>query len=375
MPSVKLDYAALTVDANIFIGNGLNLERGILKQLEQFAGGPVKLVISEVIFREIQNHLLVRVSESRAKLLSALKSTKTHFGLPTELVEHCVSQLLGPRTDQEVVNERLNDFIERTGAQIISPSNIDIQDLVRLYFEVEPPFEVGRDKKSEFPDAIALLSLQSWAQETGIRVLAVSEDKGWTNFAERSAALDSIQDLAKALAHFQPHNAAKDITESLKQLIENAGDHEILRYVAETVVDATNEAEIEVEYSSAFHADPDQTEAHYINHEFVKDKHGRPIVDLVRIEENWLVLRLRVEISYDVVAWFSMSVWDSTDKEYVLIGSSKATRTGSTDTDILVSLTSDFSKGIENVKVGGLSLDLDLPVADMGDVESNMHDD
>ena len=107
----------------------------------------------------------------------------------------------------------------------------------------------------------------------------------------------------------------------------------------------------------------------------MKDKHGRPIVDLVRIEENWLVLRLRVEISYDVVAWFSMSVWDSTDKEYVLIGSSKATRTGSTDTDILVSLTSDFSKGIENVKVGGLSLDLDLPVADMGDVEPNMHDD
>jgi len=375
MPPVELDYAALTLDSNIFIGNGLNLERGILQQLEQFAVSPVQLILSEVVYREIRKHMLERVRDSRAKLTSALKAIKMPFSIADEVADGAALQLLGKRSDEEVVDERLQGFLKRTGAKIVSASGVDAQELIDLYFAVDPPFESSRDKKSEFPDAMALLSLVAWARERDAQILAVSEDKGWTAFAERTKYIDSVQDLAKALAHFQPHNAARDIIESLKQVIETGGQHEILDFVSETIVETTNEAEVDVEYFSAIHAEPDQVEAHYRKHEFVRDARGRPIVDLVRIEESWLVLRLRLLLTYDVAAWFSMSVWDSIDKEYVSIGSSKAASAGSVETDILVSLTADFSHGLEHVKVGELALDLQLPVAEIGEVEPNMHDE
>ena len=375
MSPVELDYAALTLDSNIFISNGLNLERGILKQLEQFATSPVQLIFSEVVYREIRKHMLERVSDSRSKLTSALKAVKSSFAIADGVTDGAALQLLGKRTDEEVVDERLQGFLNRTGAKIVPVSGVDAQELVALYFEVDPPFESSRDKKAEFPDAIALLSLVSWAKERDAQILAVSEDKGWTNFAERTKHIDSVQDLAKALTHFQPHNAARDIIESLKQLIETGGQHEILNVVSETIAETTNEAEVEVEYFSAVHAEPDQVEAHYRTHEYVRDHRGRPIVDLVRIEESWLVLRLRLLVTYDVAAWFNMSVWDSIDKEYVDIGSSRAASAGSVQTDILVSLTADFSHGLEQVRVGELALDLQLPVAEIGGVEPNMHDE
>ena len=375
MSSIELDYAALTLDSNVFIGNGLNLERGILKQLEQFASSPVQLILSEVVYREIRKHMLERVGESRAKLTSVLKAVKAAFFIADEVADNAAQQLLGKLTNDEVVDQRLQMFLNRTGAKIISAAGADVQELVDLYFEIDPPFEQSRDKKAEFPDAIALLSLVSWARQRDVQILAVSEDKGWTTFAERSDRIDSMQDLAKALAHFQPHNAAKEIVESLKLLIGTSGKHEIFDFVSETVAETINEAEVDVEYSSAVHANLDVVEVNYRKHKYVRDDRGLPIVDLVRVEESWLVLRLRLLITYDVAASFNMSVWDSIEKEYLRIGSSRFTREGSIETDILVSLTADFSHGLEHVKVGELSLDLQLPVVEIGDVEPNMHDE
>jgi hypothetical protein len=375
MSSIELDYAALTLDSNIFIGNGLNLERGMLKQLEQFASSPVQLILSEIVYREIRGHMLERVSESRLKLATALKAVKASFLVPDERADGATEVLLGKLSDEEVVDQRLKEFVSRTGAVVVAATSVDVADLVDLYFETDPPFETGRDKKAEFPDAIALLSLATWARERGARVLAVSEDRGWTAFAEGSVHVDSTQDLAKALAHFQPHNAASEIIESLKQLIVAGGKHEITDFVSETVSQATNEAEVDVEYFSAVHAELDVVEVHYRKHEYVRDDRGTPLVDVVRVEEGWLVLRLRLLIAYDVVAWFNMSVWDSIDREYVRIGGSKATREASVETDVLVSLTADFLHGLEHVKVGELTIDLELPVIEIGDVEPNMHDE
>ena len=137
----------------------------------------------------------------------------------------------------------------------------------------------------------------------------------------------------------------------------------------------SNEAEVEIEYGSAVRAELDEAEVHYNSHEFILNNAGAPIVDVIRIEANWLSLRLRVSIDYEVQANFSMAVWDSIDKEYVSIGSSSAVTEDSYECDVLLSLTGDFSSGIDQTAVGEFGIDLRLPGVDIGEVEPDMHDD
>lgn len=375
MLTVELDYAALTLDSNVFIGHGLNLERGLLGQLSQFSSCPVKLVISEIVLEEVRKHLLEMTSSTRGKFQSALKSAKGPFGVADDAASAIEHSLFGASTDTEVVNARLDAFIKATGAAIISAAGIDVNKLLSLYFEADPPFERSGDKKAEFPDAIALLSLEQWAQEQEVQLLAVSKDAGWLNFAKKSSHIDGLENLADALVHFQPHNAARNITDALKQQIAARGTSKILSTLNEFIVESTNETEVDIEYSSALHAELDGTEVRYISHEFMSDTENKPIVDVIRIEANWLSLRLRVEIRYEIQANFSMSVWDSIDREYVSIGGSSAVTEDSYVCDVLLSLTGDFSQGIEQAAVGELGVDLDLPGADVGDVEPNVHDE
>jgi hypothetical protein len=304
-----------------------------------------------------------------------LKSAKGPFGVTDDTTSALENTLFGEKTDAEVVDARLEAFIKTTGAVVITAAGIDVDMLLSLYFETEPPFEGTGDKKAEFPDAIALLSLEKWAEEQEVQLLAVSKDAGWRNFGKGSSHIDVLENLADALTHFQPHNSATNIVDALRQQIVTSAKSETLDTLSEFIIDTTNEAEVDVEYSSAIHAELEQTEVHYISHEFLRDMEDRPIVDVIRIQANWLSLRLRVQIQYEIQAYFSMSVWDSIDREYVSIGSSSAVAKNSYTSDVLLSLTGDFSQGIEQAAVGELGIDLQFPGADVGEIEPNMHDD
>jgi predicted nucleic acid-binding protein len=373
MQTVELDYAALTLDSNVF--HNLNLEHGLLAQLQQFSSSPVKLVISEVVLQEVRKHLVEETRSARAKLRSALKTVKSPFGISKQAAKEFEADLLGELTDVEIVEMRLGRFLSETNAFVVTATGMDVERLLSLYFETAPPFEGSGDKKAEFPDAIALLSLEQWAKKHGTKLLAVSKDVGWLNFAKTSDYIDVIENLADALSHFQPHNAAKNIIEALQGQIESHSGSDILETLKEFIIETTNESDVDVQYSSAISAELDETEVHYMSHDFVLSKNGQPIVDLIRIEASWLVMRLRVNIAYEVHANFSMAVWDSTDREYVSIGSSSAVAEDSYECDVLLSLTGDFSKGIELTEVGEFDFDLKLPGVDVGEVEPNMHDD
>lgn len=162
------------------------------------------------------------------------------------------------------------------------------------------------------------------------------------------------------------------LIESLKTLIDTGGQHIILEYVANKITEVINEAEVEVDYSSSVHAEIDQVEVHYKTHEYVRDRRGRPVVDLVEVEAGWISLRFRLMVTYDVNVWFNISTWDSVDKEHIPIGSLIVTSSDSAGTEVILSLAADFSDGIDNVMLGDIKVDLQLPVVDIGNVEPDM---
>src|SRR5262249_33691704 len=116
---------------------------------------------------------------------------------------------------------RLNAFFDAIGARIIPFETVTVSKLLDLYFAPAPPFSASGKKKSEFPDAIALLSLETWARTKGKRILAVSADKDWITFAEQCDHIDVVPKLENGLAKLQEHiEEATEISLVLVQSIE-----------------------------------------------------------------------------------------------------------------------------------------------------------
>ncbi|HEM7146119.1 TPA: DUF4935 domain-containing protein [Providencia stuartii] len=57
-------YNALCIDTSIFIKNGLTLDKGLLRRLEQFKDSNIELVIPDIIIEELKKHLLKKNKRS-----------------------------------------------------------------------------------------------------------------------------------------------------------------------------------------------------------------------------------------------------------------------------------------------------------------------
>lgn len=97
----------------------------------------------------------------------------------------------------------MEKYVDDVGIQVLSSDGlVSHSEVLRRYFSVLPPSSGGALKKSEFPDALTLLSLEAWASENLTTVLLVSRDKDWHDFAAASSNLYAINDLSAALDFF-----------------------------------------------------------------------------------------------------------------------------------------------------------------------------
>ncbi|KAK0359911.1 hypothetical protein LTR94_029387, partial [Friedmanniomyces endolithicus] len=194
-----MKYDVLTIDTQVIHANGFDLEGGLLAQIAQFRDGSTRFVLSRVTLREILRHLTEKAEEVRRGLQSAFRKAQDGQ-FPLELPD---LKAIDPKA---VARSRLEAFVKATGAEIIDYDSVSLPEVMDRYFKPAPPFATGK-KKSEFPDAVALLSLEAWARANDKRVLAVSKDGDWTAFAEASGVIDVQTDLADALADLQKDTA------------------------------------------------------------------------------------------------------------------------------------------------------------------------
>ena len=75
----------------------------------------------------------------------------------------------------------LEKFFKEIDACILQVNEVTMQEVFQKYFTAAPPFAVSGKKKNEFPDAVALMSLEAWTNKNNKRVLAVSGDKDWAD--------------------------------------------------------------------------------------------------------------------------------------------------------------------------------------------------
>lgn len=184
----------------------------------------------------------------------------------------------------------------------MAEDHVRVGELTARYFSSLPPFSGTGKKKAEFPDAIALLSLEDWARSQKTRLMVISRDDDWQAFAARSKHLVWLLDVPEALDHF--NREARFVAGRTMALLES-------RHMADTSYEIANAVEL------FFDDNPMEVEANASPYDYEATLQGAalqywdlksgPLILKSDNEEITFVVELNCKISFE--ASFSWSVY------------------------------------------------------------------
>lgn len=180
------EISTITFDNSNFDRHGRVLDKGLFKELEQFrAADTLSLVISAVVLREIRQHLADAHTErlARLKALPRLARQYLRDAIDMDALERAVEDM---PAGEKWADDEIEAFLEATGATVLETESVQINQVLDRYFSRRAPFASNGAKKAEFPDAIALQSLEDFAVATHTGILVVSLDGDWARFCSDS---------------------------------------------------------------------------------------------------------------------------------------------------------------------------------------------
>lgn len=375
-----MKYDAITLDTNIFYKEGFDLEGGLLKHLMEFQLSPtgsVQLILSEIVYREVQKHLIENAENTSKKIESAVKEVSKQRLIPQETHQQ-LAEIAESVQPSETAKTRLKDFVKTTGAEIIPAEGMDIKALIESYFTPSPPFEKSdkNKKKNEFPDAIALLSLEAWAASKQKKLLAVSNDEGWANFARDSQWIDVESDLTPALQKFQEHaEVAASTVATFVSGLESGEYPDIMGKIRNCVSDGVSSAPVFADIVYPYYSES-ETELTYEGLSFLKRGDDYDI-GVVQSGQNRIIARIGVLVSVNAVGHFyhkrpdhMFKGVDPRDIDEVPTGKCIIERESDLKAAILVILERDFSgEKKEKFKMSEIEL-IQMPdTVNFGDVD------
>lgn len=367
------NIGAISVDTCIFTANDYRLDKGVLKLLEQFKENAFELIFSEITVKEIRNHIAKHSDEAKIKLRSALRDVGKYWQEHAGKEATIIDSLVGTETVKELANKKLKDFITRCGGSLVAAkSTLDIDELLKMYFDLQPPFESSAEKKSEFPDAIALLSLQVWSKKQGKAVLFVTKDKGCKRFCDASDHLYAVDSLTDALSLIQQRDTHLSTLCEVLEIAINSGKYpDLIGRIETTIADDIWSIDWSPEADAAYYYDAELEELELKNATF-DGANEQPEFSIVDYRDDMLVVQVSMQIEIDASCDFTFSVKDGFDHDMVHIGSALARRTKSVKVDVL--LTFD-TPSLECPEIVDIELVYGRRTIDFGSVEPNYSDE
>lgn len=361
----------LTVDTSIFREKRLQLNSGTLQALKGMARHGFRFILSGTVAKEVELQM-----ENAAK--DALRNAKKGVGealgafetkKPTR--DEILEQITGGLEPKRAAEERFSKYVRDTNCEVLVDSKrVDTAALFERYFSVLPPFHEGR-KKSEFPDALALMALEDFAEELPTGMLVVSKDRDWELYCANS----------KFLYHASEINDALDLVTNVPprfrhrifcQMIEDEND-EIFKHLYDKVA--------AIEFSAIGIPAEGECEL-YPGAVALMGVHWpqKEEIDIIELDplDVGETIRLVVSVSLDVLICFSVEVmfgiWDSEYHE--LLPTGLRTLEVDHDDEILATLTFHVhNQGSENevwevVDVEIDTKDIEVNLGEIGALEA-----
>lgn len=311
-------FTAITVDTTVFDDAGMRLDRGLFSQLMQFGRHPATLVISEVVLKEINRHLVGSLNVKKERLGRDMTDAADFVGLDLKYVQEIKDKMVGLPSSENLCNSQIEKFLNESGAIVVEADDyINVSDVLGCYFNSKPPFHKDNPKKEEFPDAIALLSLEAWAEDEEREIVVVSRDRDWIAFCEESERLHIVKDLAAALALFQsPDKAVEKMVEDLRAML-NDPTSEVFEGIERDIRNFDWASHVTSDIDSQFQCEEDDSEIEIEKCVFVDQKNSIVVTD---IDDEAVSVIFALQIAGEYKANFSFQKWDSIDKEYISMG-------------------------------------------------------
>jgi hypothetical protein len=349
---------AITLDTSIFDSSECNLHYKLFTSLKQFSGTGVQFCLVDVICGEVKSHISARASAAASQLRAAAREFREAWRV-VDGVDR-VMDAAGDLSDaKKAADDQLDGFQLVTGFRTLRSSElVDLEIVLNQYFEPSAPFAASAEKKSEFPDAIALNALEAWGAKNETFVVVVSRDKGWSEFAASSNWLVFRTDLRRTLGAFNSEDS----------------------FVAKAIIAAANKGKAEdlsseIEIAVARHVDSlapviSAETAHYYEDEFesatVLQTHP---IDVTRVaaldsDDNEILISFDVVVDVEIDANFTFYVQDEGDD--IPFASASASRV----IELRLPVTAAVVRDMEDMSVLDLAIEAPAsPHVDFGYVE------
>ncbi len=298
---------SIFVKENFFVGSKL---RAFFKHQEE---ENIILLTSSIIRNECHSNLDKGLAESNSTLNKLMNDLNQKAKVFKNI--DALNSIFDLRHTFDFDNEKkkLKDKLDKNFDDFFEEVDVDKNKLSKIlddYFAENPPFKMG-GKKSEFPDAIILNSLETWCEVNGIKVYVVSDDPDWNSFS--SDYLIPIKEYDKLLDQISFTYSAENINDKIKNLIyESKG--EIIIAVKDAFVnslptsgfDAYRWIEYEVESI-------DQIEIEIIDHSLLSSYDNTAEVEIL------LNVKFRAKVSCedDDTGWFDKETGEYYGREYI----------------------------------------------------------
>lgn len=359
---------AISLDTTAFDRAGCNLDAKILRSMAQFAGTGVSFLMTDITEGEVLKHLSAFAKESQEKARSALTTFQKLWRTGEDAKKAVESALDLGGDPADHARNWLEEYTSAVGCKKISAADLgDFDRLVQSYFGVKPPFASKKDKKAEFPDAIALITLEGWAKRNNKLVLVVSADKGWKEFSEHSDHVVWTEKLAQALDHFNAKDSflAKRTIAYLHDGKARTLDASISAALEEYVINT----DPMVEASSSHYYDVEYEGASWVSHRY-PDPDAVTVLDS---DDDTITLSIPMEVTAEFTASFIFMVKD--EGEYIPIGSAPSL---SKSLELEVELTVTVSRHRDDEEPDPVEVEVEegrFRTLNFGHVEPNWEDE
>ena len=330
-----------SIDTDVIQSLGFNFSTGALRALPWQRPSWLTIQQTEIVEREVHTHRMVPVAKYAKELNSAVSNLQRLSGLDFSLVSAQVDALDPEAVSSRNFSNEFRTFVVSMGGGVLSIDGPHLaREIFDRYFQEAAPFEFR--KKSEFPDAAALLTLENHAKRINKQGIVISKDGGWADFAKESDWLYCVKSLDEFAALFKSTSpVAVEVTAKVIAELANAGSDLsalLLDAVENHVAGAFWIAnDIWTGFCHRVEADVDQ--AHYISHSLDLTEIGTWLVEhdpTISIIE----VRATIQVSVDVNVEFF--IYDTIDHEELNFGSVEVSRDHEIEVDVFITLRGDL---------------------------------
>jgi hypothetical protein len=366
------NYSAILVDTSIFDSNGLRLAKGLLGKLSQFKRSPIEYLFPDVIKNEVKKHLEEKIKVSKAGLEKALNDAGDYLFFEGIELDKAKAILIEGKEIEGLSEKMILQFIKDTGALILETGRyVTVSELLSSYFLNKPPFAESGKKKHEFPDAIVLFAVESWAKSNnGIRVLAVAKDNDWKAYCDKSKFIDYTEDLSNALSLFNKVNAPYEFIKKLEAALEKKDAAFFISGVESKLYDVFDGFTPDQEADSYLYWEPEGCYGWFNEFEFIDNK-----FQVIEIDEENIVIGTTAKIKVEAEGEFSLSMYDSIDKDHIYMGGITANATEEFESELLITIVGDLNDDLSKLVIDKVEVVNPISSIDFGMIEPDYYDE